>query len=299
MRRQAAINDGLSGDQLPFTEEQIAQFKSGENRELYPDNDWYHMFMKRLSSQQRVNVNVSGGNDNVRFFSNVSFLHQGSWFKTENEKYKSNPNFTWFNYRTNVDVKLNKYLSGYVNLSGNIRRERTPDNATYSLYGIYQSLFIVPPTTPGPLTPDGKVVVTQDYDYPAYGRLNRAGFTRTTVTNINSQVGLNLDMSFLTKGLSLSGVFAYQTNANGYHITTQSYEKYRRTDDYDVLEFVRKGSDIDTPLSVGKGSTEYYHLDGIVHLDYARRFGRTASARWDTCFTRASRSNTPEAGPTT
>ena len=52
MRRQAAINDGLSGDQLPFTEEQIAQFKSGENRELYPDNDWYHMFMKRLSSQQ-------------------------------------------------------------------------------------------------------------------------------------------------------------------------------------------------------------------------------------------------------
>ena len=26
MRRQAAINDGLSGDQLPFTEEQIAQF---------------------------------------------------------------------------------------------------------------------------------------------------------------------------------------------------------------------------------------------------------------------------------
>lgn len=274
MRRQAAINDGLSGDRLPFTEEQIAQFKSGENRELYPDNDWYHMFMKRLSSQQRVNVNVSGGNDNVRFFSNVSFLHQGSWFKTENEKYKSNPNFTWFNYRTNVDVKLNKYLSGYVNLSGNIRRERTPDNATYSLYGIYQSLFIVPPTTPGPLTPDGKVVVTQDYDYPAYGRLNRAGFTRTTVTNINSQVGLNLDMSFLTKGLSLSGVFAYQTNANGYHITTQSYEKYRRTDDYNVLEFVRKGSDIDTPLSVSKGSTEYYHLDGIVHLDYARKFGR-------------------------
>ena len=80
--------------------------------------------MKRLSSQQRVNVNVSGGNDNVRFFSNVSFLHQGSWFKTENEEYKSNPNFTWFNYRTNVDVKLNKYLSGYVNLSGNIRRGR-------------------------------------------------------------------------------------------------------------------------------------------------------------------------------
>lgn len=141
--------------------------------------------------------------------------------------------------------------------------------------------------------------MTQDYDYPAYGRLNRAGFTRTTVTNINSQVGLNLDMSFLTKGLSLSGVFAYQTNANGYHITTQSYEKYRRTDDYDVLEFVRKGSDIDTPLSVGKGSTEYYHLDGIVHLDYAAGSDGTASARWDTCFTRASRSNTPEAGPTT
>ena len=41
-----------------------------------------------------------------------------------------------------------------------------------------------------------------------------------------------------------------------------------------MLEFVRKGSDIDTPLSVSKGSTEYYHLDGIVHLDYARRFGR-------------------------
>ena len=84
-------------------------------------------------------------------------------------------------------------------------------------------------------------------------------------------------MSFLTKGLSLSGVFAYQTNANGYHITTQSYEKYpaeRMTTTTCSSSSFRKGSDIDTPLSVSKGSTEYYHLDGIVHLDYARRFGR-------------------------
>lgn len=52
--------------------------------------------------------------------------------------------------------------------------------------------------------------------------LNRSGYIQALVANINAQAGLVLDLSFLTKGLSLSGVMAYQTNSVNQTTTTQN-----------------------------------------------------------------------------
>lgn len=84
-------------------------------------------------------------------------------------------------------------------------------------------------------------MVTDRVDKPTYGILNRSGYINHTVTNISSQFGLDLDMSFLTQGLQLSGVFAYQTNSVGSLTTTQDFERYQRANDFDKLEFSRKG----------------------------------------------------------
>src|SRR5690606_9959322 len=134
-------------------------------------------------------------------------------------------------------------------------------------------MFLLPPTTYGPLTPEildpnsgeiivpeGQVVVTDRVDKPTYGILNRSGYINHTVTNISSQFGLDLDMSFLTEGLHLSGVFAYQTNSVGSLSTTQDFERYQRSNDFDKLEFNRKGEQQNSPLAYGKSHSYYYHL---------------------------------------
>ena len=282
MRNQAAYNDG-NGLNYLFTDQQIANYRSGEDQNLYPNNNWYKKFMKDFASMQRVGINVSGGNNKVQFFSNINVMHQGGQFKTDQDKYNPNANNVWVNYRSNVDMMLNKYLKAFVRLSGNIKRERTSGSVNST---IYSSLFQMPPTVYGPVTPQvfdsegnildagGKVITTERVTFPTYGMLNRSGYFRHTVTNITSQFGLDLDMGFLTKGLLMTGTMAYQTNSVGSLGTTQDYERWIRTDDDTELAFIKKGSETDSPLSYSKSHSFYYHLTYNIAMDYQRDFGK-------------------------
>jgi len=281
MRNQAAYNDGRGLNYL-FSDAQIAKYRAGTDPK-YPNNNWYDKYMKDFASMQRVGVNVTGGNDKVRYYSNVNFMHQGGQFITDQSKYEPGANNVWLNYRSNVDMNLNKYLRAFVRLSGNIKRERTAGSGNAAIYG---SLFQIPPTVYGPLTPDvldattgavitpGKVITTERVASPTYGMLNRSGYVRHTVTNITSQFGLDLDMGFLTKGLNLTGILAYQTNAVGSLSTTQNYERWLRTSNLDTLLFTKKGSETNTPLAYGKSHSFYYHLTYNAVLNYKRDFGK-------------------------
>lgn len=284
MRNQAAFNDDPSKGKFQyFTADQVQAFRSGSNRELYPDNNWYKMFARDLTTMERVGIDLDGGNDNVQFYSNLNVMHQGGLFKTDQTAYNPNSNDVWINYRSNVDIKINRYLKTYVRLSGNIKRERTPGASNAS---VYTSLFEMPATTYGPLTPEltdasgniitpgGQVVTTDQLDSPPFGMLNRSGYRRHTVTNITSQFGLDLDMGFLTKGLSFNGVFAYQTNSVGSLSTTQDYARYQRTDSIDRLEFKPTGDKTNTPLAYSKGASFYYHITSRASLNYNRRINK-------------------------
>ena len=55
-------------------------------------------------------------------------------------------------------------------------------------------------------------------------------------TNIIAQAGLNLNMDFLTKGLSLKGLMAYQTNSVNGLYTHQNFERWVRSGSPDKLE---------------------------------------------------------------
>lgn len=280
MRNHAAFNDGF-GENYIFSEEQIAQFKSANNP-AYPSNNWYKRFIKDYASMQRVGVNVTGGNDKVQFYSNVNFMHQGGQFKTEQTRYNPNARNVWVNYRSNVDMNINDFLTAFVRLSGNVKREHTPGDGNAA---VYQSIFQLPPTMYGPLTPEftesgerisdgGQVITTERVAKPTFGMLNRTGYVNHTVTNTTSQFGLNLDLDFLSKGLDLTGIFAYQTNSVGSLRTTQDYERWVRSDNWEELSFVKKGSEVNSPLAYSKNHSFYYHLTYHSALNYQRDFGK-------------------------
>lgn len=284
LRNLAASNDGL-GSNYYFTDEQIAKFQAGDDPN-YPNNNWRKMLMRNLSQMQRAGVSVTGGSDKVQYYTNVNFTHQGSFWKTDQTEYSSDNNLYKVNIRANVDVQLNKYLSAYLNMAGNIVRRHDPYGNTQSgNNSIYQALFTLPPTVYGPVTPatyddegnvvdpGGEVTVTENTTSSPYGMLNRSGYYNQTNTNIYSQFGLNLDLSFLTPGLSVSGKVGYLSYTTASMGTTQSYARYRRTDDLDALEFVQQGTTENTELSYSKSTAVYGYLSYRGAVDYARNFG--------------------------
>jgi len=286
MRNQAGYNDGL-GAYYFFDRKTTEGFVNGSNPELYPNNNWRELNMKDRSNMQRIGLNFTGGNDKAVFFTNLNVMHQDGIWKTEQTKYNPNNDYIWANFRSNVDLKLNKRLSVGLNLSGNIKRERgpgrTPVGETFGEQ-IYYRLYTIPPYFYGPTTPlvedpetgeisGGEISVTTTEPYSAYAVLNRGGYKVRTNTNIYAQFFSKLDLDFITQGLNIGGYGGYQTLAVGNMETYQSFEKWMRTSNYDDLEFTRIGTDENTPLAYSKANAYYYNLNFKGVLDYQRTFG--------------------------
>ncbi|MDR1865670.1 MAG: SusC/RagA family TonB-linked outer membrane protein [Bacteroidales bacterium] len=280
LRNQAGVNDGLAPFSQ-FSQDEIDGFRSGADL-LYPNNDWYSMFVRDFTLRQRAGVNVAGGSEKIRFFSNIGYLHQEEPFKIADEpdrKYDPTPVVHAANFRSNLDVKFNDYMSAYMRLTGNVTWERNARDALNR--HIYSDLFSLPPTMYGPVSPvfeddpdaSNQVTTIDQVGLPVYGTLNRSGYMQTFETNVIAQAGLKADLSFLTQGLSVGGSMAYQTYSRNHTLTTQNYERWIRTPDYSDLQFIKKGSDENTPLVYSKRSIFFYHLNLLGTVDYKRRFG--------------------------
>jgi len=267
LRNEAAYNDGL-GKNYFFSDNDIQKYSSGTDPYLYPNTNWRKMMMKDFVQMQRIGVNLSGGTNNVTYFSNFNVMHDDGPYKTEsNNKYNPNNSFYWFNFRSNLEVKITNFLSASLGLAGNIKKEHTPGGGYLS--SIYPHLFTMPSTTYGPITPTiensdypaGSVIVTEKEDTSPYGQVNRTGYINNTVTNVYANFGLKLDMDFLAKGLSLAGNVAYMSNTTNGLSTTKTYRRYERdTTVADSLTFVRKGTTDNTNLSYSHSSAEFYDM---------------------------------------
>lgn len=281
LRNEAGERDGL-GKYSQFSEEEIDLFEVGDDPR-YPNNNWLDQYVKGIVMRQRVGVNVEGGTDKFRYYSNLGFIHQDQPLIITNEpdrKYNPTPNVNIGNFRTNMDVNFNNYISGYMRLTGNAKREILTGG--HMGWNIYSQIFNQPPTMYGPLSPINeenpelsKQVVTVDgLDNPVYGMLNRSGYRTVIETNILAQTGLKIDLGFLSKGLSISGGAAYQTYIRNETGTNQNYKRLIREDDFSMLDnFITYKTFENTPLSYNKSSVFFYYLSFLASIDYKRRFG--------------------------
>lgn len=67
------------------------------------DTDWESILMRDEASRQDIDLNISGGNENVRYFFSTSYLSQQGLTRTSK--------FERINTRMNVDAQLNDWLS--------------------------------------------------------------------------------------------------------------------------------------------------------------------------------------------
>ncbi|MGN7785872.1 SusC/RagA family TonB-linked outer membrane protein [Niabella sp. 22666] len=251
-RNQALINDGLA---QRYSAEQIEKFRLG-NDPRFPDTDWNDILMKKYSLQQRYNLNVSGATKTVKYFVNGGYLNQGSQFKTEDDlNYDPRFKLDRYNFRSNIDVQLNKTLKAFLNIGGYLEKHNMP-NGTFTNFnssngGKSANLILQSPalqiisymhdlnaTVPGPLAPDGSVVTVPALFNPAYGMLNRTGYIQQTRANIMATYGMEQSLNAITKGLTLKAVASFDARMINNLFATRSYSRSEYV--YDVT---LKGSD--------------------------------------------------------
>lgn len=269
LRNQAWRNDGALG-QAPFTQEQLQRFQSGTDP-MYPDNNWYKYFVKDFSTMERVGVTMSGGGKRARAWSNINIMNQTSLFNQDTEEYVSSPRRFWINFRAKVDVDISRRVSAFAYIAGNIRNDRLASNA-WTNADLYETIFSLPPTMAGPLTPDGYVATMETVTDPTYGILNRSGFTKYSGMYASTAAGVSVDLGFITEGLKLTGKISFQSSNDRYNYSLQSYRRYSY--DYASGKYEQLGDNLDSSLSNSVSGMFQYALSYIAMLDYNRRFGK-------------------------
>ncbi|RZL96914.1 MAG: SusC/RagA family TonB-linked outer membrane protein, partial [Pedobacter sp.] len=91
-----------------YTPEIIERYKSGVDPILYPDVDWIGTMLKKNAANSRANLNISGGSDFAKYFVSATYYGEdGIWKADDLNAYNTNANLKRYNFRANVDIKLN------------------------------------------------------------------------------------------------------------------------------------------------------------------------------------------------
>lgn len=286
MRNQAAFNDGR-GKNVFFSEQALDNFKKGANTDYYPNTNWADLLMKKASNLQRVSLDATGGGERVQYFTTMNFIHQGSFWNGDSEKYKSDNEKVRMNFRSNIDVMVNRWIGLFMNLAGSVVKAHTPNGNTAYNNTIYEYMAFMPPTVYGPVTPEilgsdgetilqpaGDVISTVNMVESPYGLLNRSGYSNTTNTNIYGQGGLQFDLSMITPGLWAKASVGYLSYITANQTTLQSYKRVYRDDDWSKLSFTQLGTTINGTLSYGKGTALYGYMSYKGEAGYTRDFDK-------------------------
>lgn len=281
LRNLAQTNDGLGP---AYTPEQLEHFKNGDDPLHYPDTDWRGIILKNQSLQQRYNLNISGASKTMRYFVNAGYLNQGGQFRVE-KGLPYDPGFSLkrYNFRSNIDVQLNKTLSAFLNVAGYLEKQNMPNpngNADNSpALNILASMIYLPSTVPGPTTPDGDVLSSPVELLPAFGKLNRSGYIQQSRTNVLASYGMEQKLNFITDGLSVKAVISFDSKSVNNLLAQKSYAVYTQeiqpgSNGEDSAFYRLMGDTRNTPLSIS-GQKSYVTLSNVQgYLNYDKKFGK-------------------------
>lgn len=324
LRNEALTNDGLDA---AYSDEVISKYKDPlqgldptasdyETQKkmrlyMYPDNDWYNMYLKKNTPQTRANVNVSGGTDFVKYFLNAGYIYQGGNLNTEDPDvlgYNPQCFMNRLSLRSNLDFQLARNLTASLKLASYAENVNMP--AVGTLYGgseswmisdlIYQCQTILP-ISPGPTTisefgvDDGYVVSYNYIDRTAFEIINRRGFRKDKKKNLNAQLSMTWDLgSLITKGLSITGMISYDTYNYGVLEGRVDEPVYTANVDYDnnTLTYSLL-QDKSSEMSLSNSRYSNYTIYAQATINYNRTFGKhnvtgmiLANRRnWETTYT--------------
>ena len=228
---EARLNDAkMTGADISslnlFSQQAIDNFRraKGDNSDGL-GYDWdYYDFAFKPGLQEDVSLSIRGGTDKVRYYVLANYFSQGGNYKySDAGEYDSQTRFTRYNFRSNIDININRYLSTRLDLGARITDRNAPGTTAGRLMTIcatqppYLPILVEENAHPQneeyiQQNPRGMLYGDNIYRYNLLGELSRTGYLNEKNTYLNGSFAMNLDMEFLTKGLKAEVMFSYDAS---------------------------------------------------------------------------------------
>jgi len=205
----------------------------------YGSNDLYAEQFGGTGPQQQDNLNISGGTNNVKYFTSIGYFSQGSIMNnTQYDGANTGSSYNRYNFRSNFDIQAAKNWQVSVNLAGEFGTTNSAGGNAYDPYDLSSRYKVIeqyiydgnPFITPGivdghlinsfegvagsPENPLGIKTGSQIGSQNAVYNLLTSGQQSIYTTLLSSSVTVTHTMDYLTKGLSIHGTASYDDEYN-------------------------------------------------------------------------------------
>lgn len=188
-----------------YTEEAKAKYLNGSDPDLYPNINWMDEIYKKSTSSYRVNVNVTGGSKKVQYYVAGSYYRENGIFNPDKGLgYNPSNNWSRFNFRSNLDIKLFPHTTLNINLSNQYDVKRQPNNNGSLWVYTFKTIPIAIPKKYS----DGTVARPTIGENP-YNLLNLNGYNEIFTNNAQSLIGLTQDFDPWVEGLKMNVKFSW------------------------------------------------------------------------------------------
>ncbi len=292
---EARRNDGLSE---AFTAEDIYNYGSHRNLSRYPDINFFSSdYLKNHWMKYEGQAEFKGGAKFAQFYCLVDVYHVGDVINFGEGKHNGQ---TRLSLRGNIDLRLNDWVTGWVNTSATFFDNRY-DRANY-----WNSAATMRPAVQGnsPFVPfipidavetddeaswtlinnsnhliDGKYLLggTQQYQTNAFAAMYAAGYTKATTRQLQFDAGFRIDMGKILPGLSFTGHGAVDYNTQYATSLTPTYAVYEAVwtnySGKDMVDHLIKYNDDFTSGTMGlSSSSELQTMLFSGQFDYKHTF---------------------------
>lgn len=208
-----AYENMVWSDEISKYKGQTAQFENIKggyldgtiNRDQYGDTDWMKVVFRKATPSTRHSLALNGGNDRVRYYISGDYSYQEPNYRNTKLNYQT------YQVRSNIDAQIFRDLKIGFDIAA---RREARNNAITSTSSIFWEAMMAypwlydfyPNGLPGPgISGGNNLALLIDGETTGYNRIKD--------TFLDTKLSFDLQMPWITKGLSFSGYVAVDYHA--------------------------------------------------------------------------------------
>jgi TonB-linked SusC/RagA family outer membrane protein len=269
-----------NGEVLLADDDMLQKYRDQSDPDLYPDVNWWDEIAKDNASGSKTNLNISGGNNLLRYALELGYFGEDGILKTDpNQEWDSSLKVKRYNVRSNVDINLTKSTLLRVNLGGFLQTKNSPPegaNGDESNAGIFYQAARTPPYLHPTIYSNDQIPRLMYKENP-WAWVTQRGYQRTNHSNIESMVQVDQDLKFITPGLSAKLTFSFDKFSGNWVTRSKNPDYYNvasgRDEEGNLITTLQAPGQEFLGYSTGADwGNQSIYLEGMVN--YSRVFNR-------------------------
>ncbi len=255
-KKRAFASNFMGNDAPAYSYADIEPWLNGQ----YQGADWIEAAFKTTTPQMQQNLSISGGNDKINAFVTFGYMKQDGLLKSNDLDYSR------WNLRSNLNVKITNNLRAQVLLSGYMDEKNQPFQDLWTIFKYTWNQIPINQIYANN-NPEYLNIMPDNANPVGITDASKVGYRTRKQRNVQSQLNLEWEIPWV-KGLKARGMFNYGYNVDDNTDYRKAYNLYS----YNAVDDKYIVSTVNGPSNLNRYYGTSFSTLGQLSLNYANTF---------------------------